>query len=241
MKNKYSYTIGFVLLVSVVFSAVLAAVNAFYLPAIQKNEELADKRSVLYTLGLENKGDREQVEKIFQENVQEEKIAGLDFFVRLNEQNEAMAYSIPFMGSGLWGSIQGYLAFSSDFTQIYGIDFTSHSETPGLGGRIDEAWFKDQFRGLSLDLGSTLSYKRDGEGDIDAITGATLTSGSVMDIVNNLTNKVLEGLEPLSKGEENKNLTLDNFYEEEGVYAEPYDGLVQPGSVPMDNEEEEVE
>ncbi len=35
-------------------------------------------------------------------------------------------------------------------TRILGLAFLRHSETPGLGGRITEDWFLEQFRGLPL-------------------------------------------------------------------------------------------
>ena len=45
------------------------------------------------------------------------------------ENGEVTAYVLPMSGSGLWGTIYGYLAVSSDLGKIIGIDFISHSET----------------------------------------------------------------------------------------------------------------
>jgi Na+-transporting NADH:ubiquinone oxidoreductase subunit C len=249
MKNGYGHTIAFVFLVSVVFSAILAGVNAFYLPSIEKNAELAEKRSILYTLELDNQGDREQIEQIFLENVQEKKIAGIDAYVRVDTDQKELAYAFPVKGSGLWGTIEGYLAVSSDFSQITGIDFTSHSETPGLGGRIDEAWFKDQFRGLSIDDKKGLSYKRGEEGDIDAITGATLTSSSVLEIVNGLIKTVLEGSStPINQNKINLELYEEvmedgtiSYIEKNDEISPANDGYEGIGEYADAYEEEEVE
>ena len=66
-----------------------------------------------------------------------------------------------------------------------GIDFIAQNETPGLGARIEESWFKDQF------IGKTPPFTLVDEGtqnkasnEIDGITGATYTSRYVRDMVN---------------------------------------------------------
>ncbi len=85
------------------------------------------------------------------------------------------------------GSIEGYIGLSADLSHILGLDFTNHSETPGLGGRISEDEFKEQFRNLDLSQsqdGDYIIYRPAPGGNVDAITGATLTSKSVSDFLN---------------------------------------------------------
>ncbi len=74
---------------------------------------------------------------------------------------------------------------NQDFTQVLGIDFVTHSETPGLGGRISELWFKEQFRAVSInsDDSDIVTYRPAPDGNVDAITGATLTSDAVRNII----------------------------------------------------------
>ncbi|MDT8298577.1 MAG: FMN-binding protein, partial [Spirochaetaceae bacterium] len=97
-----------------------------------------------------------------------------------------------FQGNGLWGTITGVLAVDSSLSQIIGLDVISHSETPGLGGRIEEDWFKDQFR--EEQIGPDGITVRKGEGGVDddkenstvdGITGASLTSAAMEVIINN--------------------------------------------------------
>ncbi|MCX7843454.1 MAG: FMN-binding protein [Clostridia bacterium] len=189
MKKEHIYTIVFMFIVSGVFTLFLAASNAYYLPVIKKNAELSRNKSILSAFGIESKDGSlgKAIEMV--------KVNGTEIYVKRNEDNTIEAYAVPFTGSGLWGSISGYLAVSSDFAKIVGVDFTSHSETPGLGGRIDEKWFKEQFRGLSIDKGKPLVYKAGSEGDVDAITGATSTSKSVLQILNNVIESDLSRLE----------------------------------------------
>ena len=60
-----------------------------------------------------------------------------------------------------------------------------HNETPGLGARIEEAWFQRQMAGKTgpfvLKPEGTRS---EAPTEIDAITGATLSSAAVRDILN---------------------------------------------------------
>ena len=57
-----------------------------------------------------------------------------------------------------------------------GIGITTLSETPGLGTRITEDIFTQQFHNKSKD--TIFKVKKDG-GEIDAITGATISSRAV--------------------------------------------------------------
>ena len=60
---------------------------------------------------------------------------------------------------------------------IVGVRVTTHSETPGVGARAkDDPSFVSQFAGMGLD--KTFAVKSD-NGDIDAMSGATVTSKGV--------------------------------------------------------------
>jgi len=56
-----------------------------------------------------------------------------------------------------------------------------HKETPGLGTKMAEPLFKDQFKNLDPDQ-TALKVKKDG-GDIDAITAATISSRAFCEAV----------------------------------------------------------
>jgi len=61
---------------------------------------------------------------------------------------------------------------------ILGIEVLSHLETPGLGAKIVEKPFKQQFVGRSLE-NTRWGVRKDG-GDIDQITGATVSPRAVV-------------------------------------------------------------
>ncbi len=77
---------------------------------------------------------------------------------------------------GYGGRIEIMLGLDTQGT-ITAIQILSHSETPGLGAKIDEPWFKNQFKGRNL-KNTVWKVKKDG-GDIDQISGATISPRAV--------------------------------------------------------------
>ncbi|UCC90512.1 MAG: RnfABCDGE type electron transport complex subunit G [Dehalococcoidia bacterium] len=89
-----------------------------------------------------------------------------------------IGYAFIAVGKGYGGDIDILVGLEDD-TTIKGISIVSHSETPGLGSRITESFFTNQFAGLSID---EVALKRDG-GEVDAITGSTISSRAVINAV----------------------------------------------------------
>ena len=185
MKKGYIYTIIFMAVVSIVFTGILAVVNAAYKNKIQENQETAVKSSILASVGI----IAEDANSEFNDKATERKLDGFIYYSIVTP--DGTAYAIPFEGPGLWGTIKGYVGVSSDFSQIKGLAFTEQNETPGLGGRIDEEWYKDQFR--DTPLSDSISYGA--ESGLDAITGATSTSNAVLKILNDFIDTTLKELE----------------------------------------------
>lgn len=103
-------------------------------------------------------------------------------------------YVIPLVGTGLWGPIWGYLALESDMNTVLGATFDHKSETPGLGAEINQNAFQDPFVGEKIfdDNGEFVSIKvlkggaaPDNKHGVDAITGGTITSNGVSNMLEN--------------------------------------------------------
>lgn len=77
---------------------------------------------------------------------------------------------------GYGGKIVVMLGLKVDGT-INAIEIVSHYETPGLGAKIEQPWFKNQFKGRNL-KNTKWKVKKDG-GDIDQISGATISPRAV--------------------------------------------------------------
>ncbi|HLF35482.1 MAG TPA: RnfABCDGE type electron transport complex subunit G [Cyclobacteriaceae bacterium] len=74
---------------------------------------------------------------------------------------------------GYSGSIWLMVGITAD-GKINNIEVLDHKETPGLGAKMKELFFKDQFRNVDPSI-FRLKVKKDG-GDVDAITAATISS-----------------------------------------------------------------
>jgi len=97
------------------------------------------------------------------------------------------------------GSLVGYVfkstptGFGGDIVVITGIDTTStvtgvrigsHNETPGLGAKAKDAAFYEQYSGLTADESIGVAKTGKSGNEIQAITGATISSKAVTDGVN---------------------------------------------------------
>lgn len=101
---------------------------------------------------------------------------------------------IPVRGYGLWGTLLGYLAFEGDLSTIAGLGFYFHKETPGLGGEVDNPRWKSLWPGVqafdadgepSVELVKTRSPagSEAARHEVDALSGATLTTRGVENLV----------------------------------------------------------
>ena len=96
----------------------------------------------------------------------------------------SIKYVLPVYGAGLWGPIWGYVAVNDDGNTIYGANFSHEGETPGLGARIADQDFQDEFKDKHLfqegEYKGVVVLKKGqksttGADQIDALTGATRT------------------------------------------------------------------
>jgi Na+-transporting NADH:ubiquinone oxidoreductase subunit C len=93
-------------------------------------------------------------------------------------------------GPGLWGDITATVGLDQDLERLTGVDFLKQVETPGLGARISEDWFREQFRGKRGPFTTVAEGQPTQENEFDAITGATLTTNFVKDILNETIDQV---------------------------------------------------
>ena len=113
----------------------------------------------------------------------------LSFPLYVCEKEGVKLYVIPVVGSGLWGPVWGYVALESDMNTIFGAKFDHKTETPGLGAEIKENFFSDKFSGKTLSESAPFfSVLKGGkvtdEHSVDGITGGTITSKGVEEMIN---------------------------------------------------------
>ena len=114
----------------------------------------------------------------------------------IEENGELTRVVLPIHGYGLWSTLYGFVSLEGDLNTIEGLGFYAHAETPGLGGEVDNPRWKQQWVGkelydgeranpqIRLVKGGVSSDAADREHKIDALSGATLTSRGVENLVN---------------------------------------------------------
>jgi len=117
---------------------------------------------------------------------------GIEYFEALKGRT-VVGYCVRVLGSGYNGYIRIIAGVDSNGT-IQGVAILEHSETPGLGAKINEIksgesepWFLKQFKGKNA---RDIAVKK----DIDAITGATISSKAVTDAVRKTVDDLLSKL-----------------------------------------------
>ena len=180
----------------IIYSAVLVVIVAFLLafvfqalkPMQDANVALDVKKQILYSLNIRGL-DGEEAEAKYKEVVKEEVEAeGLKYYAC--EIDGQPKYVFPLTGMGLWGGISGFLSVNEDLNTVFGAYFNHESETAGLGAEIkdSQAW-QEKFQGKKIfdangEVALSVVKKVDNpETQVDCVTGATLTSNGVSDML----------------------------------------------------------
>jgi Na+-transporting NADH:ubiquinone oxidoreductase subunit C len=101
------------------------------------------------------------------------------------------SYIFPIRGNGLWGIMMGFISLKPDLQTVDGLTFYAHKETPGLGGEVDNESWKALWEGKFVyDPSGEVALQvikgpaaPDAPHNIDGLTGATITSNGVTDMV----------------------------------------------------------
>lgn len=115
----------------------------------------------------------------------------LPFFIYSSPDGQKF-YIMSVRGNGLWDEIWGNVSLKEDLVTVAGASFDHKAETPGLGAEIkDNPTFFNQFKGKKIydadgEFTSVVVRKggaRDLEHEVDGISGATITSDGVTDML----------------------------------------------------------
>lgn len=209
-KDSPLYTILFAFIISALFALLLGAVNAATRDTILLKQKIVEEKAILEAAGISTVGMSDvEVDTLFREKVKTVEYSQKTIYLVKTDKGQAFAFK--YSGPGLWGTIYAIIAVDESLTRLAGISFTKQSETPGLGGRIDESWFKMQFRGETIHdtypfIKVQKSSRTSGDLDhtnasVDAITGATQTSNAVEKLINEGLKEYIPILKALKAGE----------------------------------------
>lgn len=112
----------------------------------------------------------------------------------LEEDQRLDKLVLPIRGYGLWSTLYGFLVLEGDVNTVVGLAYYDQKETPGLGGEVDNPLWKSQWVGKRIydEQGRvTVELVKGGvdpespgiEHQVDALSGATLTSDGVQNML----------------------------------------------------------
>ena len=190
--------VGFMGLLSLVSISGVAALHLATAERVARNADLFLQRAVLEAAGVAVPDAPAAAAELFRREVAVEdgSIASGRFVVRAPDAAARRTVVYRRRGRGLWGVIDAVVAVDPDAGVFGQLRILEHNETPGLGARIEEAWFQRQIAGKTGPFALKPEGTRsDAPTEIDAITGATLSSAAVRDILNAVVRDTAEAKE----------------------------------------------
>jgi len=194
-KIKYFVQQSWLLIVSSFFFGLLIAVtNAGLSPRIEQNK--INKRNRLVGLLLPEAKDFVLDAEVEIKSIQGKK-EKIEVFRAMSEAGECVGWSFNAAGSGFAGKIELVVAVDKDFNKLAGFDVLASNETPGFGDQIKYDYYRDQFKGTpagKLKLIASGDHKKI-DAEIVAISGATVSSESVVEIINTFLTQIKEQIQ----------------------------------------------
>ena len=192
-KDSNTYIFLYITALVVVIAVVLTLVSTGLKPLRDRNKQAEQYQQILRAAGHDI--DRSKAVEAFSNLAVPLTEDGRQYRVVCADGSSGIALRLD--GKGLWGPIWGYAVVSEDGQTLKGVAFDHKSETPGLGAKITDEAFLKSFEGKKL-------YDQDGnfvsvrvlkpgtsgeiadENRVDAISGATLTSKGVDEMLKTM-------------------------------------------------------
>jgi len=200
----------FMVVITALYGAGVTGLHLGTVKTVQQNRLFIEQKALveLFGLGDVKKLSKEQIVRIVDTQIDRtesltdpqtgktiELLKAYDSAAR----DHLIAYAFPFSGIGFWAEIRGYIAVDSALKKTVGMKVIAQTETPGLGGRIEEPFFAKPFAdGLDITppaagksylyMGTPGSKPEPGTAQygrtFDAITGATQTTLAMSRMLN---------------------------------------------------------
>lgn len=214
-KQGNTYTFLYSVILVVVVAALLSIVSLSLQPRQNENRQNEKRQNILSAIHVSstaaNSADLfdKYIKEQFIINAKGEKVSGKAFDVNIEQQYKkplaerelpvfvaevdgTTKYILPIYGAGLWGPIWGYISLDDNKDTVFGTFFDHQGETPGLGAEIVTPHFNEQFRNKQIFSGNKLvgiqvikGGNATGPSEVDAISGGTITSKGVENMIKN--------------------------------------------------------
>jgi Na+-transporting NADH:ubiquinone oxidoreductase subunit C len=194
--KTYSKMIGFIFIMGFITSVVFVGMDVLTAERIEANKNAAIYSAVLSHNNISF--NNVNIIDVFNEFIETTEAFEVDLdgetyniVLYVNKDNGQVSFQFGiFSLGGLWGPVGGIITLESDFETVVNVTILNEVETPGLGGKIKDRKFLDQFIGLKLDVNSLtpVMVRKDSAdnlfNEVDEIAGATGTSTAFEKLLN---------------------------------------------------------
>ncbi len=164
MKKEFIKLSGILCAITLAAALLLAFVNKITAPEIANAAKKASEDAM----------------KIIISDADEFEVVNKDKNISAAKKNgEIIGYCVTVETNGFGGPIEMMVGIGKDGS-VKGIEILNHSETAGLGAKADSDEFKNRFKGKSPNL-TVVKVPTENPAEVQAITGATITSKAVSD------------------------------------------------------------
>lgn len=187
--NKKSVIIPTVVMlcICIIITLALSVTNAVTAPTIEKNTEAETEKAMRSVL----KADKYEENEI---ELDGEKIT----YHTAVKNKKVKGYIFTITESGYGGDVGVMISVNTDCTVNTVCILDASNETPGLGQNVTNEEFYSQFEGKEYGVKTVKNGTKDAENEVDAVTGATISSKAVESAVNkalSYTQKIIEAKE----------------------------------------------
>jgi electron transport complex protein RnfG len=164
-----------VLLLGVVYAGLLATAESTLGPKIAQNKR-DELEAAVYAVVPEVASSESK------------RIGGREVFKCLNSDGELSGWALQAEGFGFQDKIKLVVGLSPDGSKITGLKVVENTETPGLGNKIEDEEWTGQYKALDAlrEVVVVKSQRKVENNEIQAITGATISSEAVTKIANKI-------------------------------------------------------
>ncbi|MDO4571540.1 MAG: FMN-binding protein [Planctomycetia bacterium] len=209
-KESYLGQAWLVIVLSVVSAALLIWVDFSLRDKIAENRKRETYRQIPDLVPGSSEAQTQEI------SISDSKGRPVKIYLARGPQNENLGWVFPASGSGFGDNIALLVGLDINVEKINGIYVLDQKETPGLGNFItDYDRFRRHFENKSASEPLLVTKGKPIGNEVPALTGATISSQAVCDIVNSAVGEyrdsALRELQKLSTEEKNNPETNENF------------------------------
>lgn len=177
--KEITHILATLTIIGIIAGGTLSLVNNWAAPRIIINQKAETQRAI-FLVHLDGK------------RYEEIKNTEFEVYRVFDQSDKSIGYSLVFAGNGFQGKIKMMIGLTEDLSKITSIEILEQSETPGLGTKILEPPYKDQYKGLTPTpmIKLVKGVAPSSPNEVQAITGATISSRAVVTIAYEGINKL---------------------------------------------------